>query len=558
MSASQPRQPVSRAQDGSGHSFARVPVAKIERSSFDLSRNWKGTFDAGVLIPVYWKEVLPGDTVNMKTTALIRLLSPLKFPVMDDLFVDFHWWYCPNRLAWVNWVRMMGEQDNPTDSINYTVPQMTFSTTAGTIPTNGSFYDMCALPTAPMANAPASYTVNTLRFRMYNLVWNQWYRDQNHQDSVVVHTGDSGDVASDYVLLNRGKRMTDSLVSALPLPQKGAAVTLPLGISAPIVAPVGGSITFESGGIYGDIFQAPSQGMDLAILAGGGLVAPTYAGIGEGGYVTNGSPHASGVAGTNLYVDLSSATAATINSLRTSIVFQQLLEQFARGGTRYVELIRSLFGVISPDARLQRVEFVGASSTAISVFTVPQTSESATTPQAALAAYGLGTVNNKDFVHSFTEHGQLFCLMSVRAPYSYQQRIDREWVPQTRFDFYMPPMAMLGEEGILMQEVYASGLASHDTGTLFGYRERWSSYRSDFSVITGQLRSNFAQTLDFMHLAQKLDASTVLNPDFIVENPPVDRISAVSGSPDFLADIRFSTKWVRPLPIYSVPGLLRL
>lgn len=552
MSSSRPTAPVPRAQDQT-HSFGTVPVALIPRSQFDLSSRWLGTFDAGLLIPVKTIEVLPGDTFNVGTTALLRLLSPLKYPMFDDLYVDFHWWFVPNRLVWTNWVRMMGEQDNPTDTIAYTVPKMTLGD--ADVP-NGSLYDMMGLPTAPLTTAPKQYVVDTLRFRAYNLIWNAWYRDENQQDSVLVRIGDTGDVPGDFTLLRRGKRMTDYLVSALPFPQKGAAVTLPLGTSAPItgtgqLANQIVSIFNTNGGAFEDLKIGATTGVNVPA----NLQAATGTNT-TGDIMTLVVP--GGVNPGTFAVDLSSATAATINTLRTAVVFQQLLEQFARGGTRYVELIRSLFGVISPDARLQRPEFLGASNTVINVYTVPQTSATAGTPQASLAAYGLGTMHGQDFVHSFTEHGQIICLCSVRAPYTYQQRIDRSWTRQTRFDYYMPPMAMLGEQAILMQEVFVTGLSSHDTVQVFGYSERWAEYRVDFSLIVGQFRSNFAQTLDFRHLAQVLDGSTVLNEDFIIENPPVDRVSAVSGAPDFECSLKFNIRAVRPLPTHSVPGLTRL
>jgi hypothetical protein len=515
------------------HQFAMIPKADIPRSSFDAQKTYKTTFDAGYLVPVLVDEMLPGDTWNAKMTAFSRLATPL-YPIMDNMIMESFFFFVPNRLVWTNWVKMMGQQDNPGDSISYTVPQMT--SPGGGYAVN-SLSDYMGLPTAGQITGTNTVTHSALYHRAYNLIWNEWFRDENLQNSVVVDKGDAASNPSDYVLLRRGKRK-DYFTSALPWPQKGAAVTLPLGTSAPIVSQVQGTV---SGG-----YTAPSM-------------APGYAATPiNGGTEVRWDPNA-GLQG--IYADLSAATAATINQLRQSFQIQRLLERDARGGTRYTEILRSHFGVVSPDARLQRPEYIGGGSTPININPIAQTSATnvtgGSTPLGNLAAMGTSLAHGHGFTYSAVEHGMIIGLVSVRADLTYQQGLQKLWSRKTRYDYYFPVFAHLGEQAILNKEIYCTGTASDEN--VFGYQERWGEYRYKPSQITGLFKSTSAGTLDAWHLAQNFTSLPTLNSTFIQDTPPVERIVAVGAAANgkqFLFDAFFDIRMARPMPMYSVPGLI--
>ncbi|WNK12572.1 MAG: major capsid protein [Microvirus sp.] len=517
-----------RNQSVNTHKFAMIPRADIPRSKFDAQKTHKTTFDAGYLIPVYVDEVLPGDTFNLKMTAFARLATPL-YPIMDNMIMDSFFFFVPNRLIWSNWQKFMGQQENPTDSISYVVPTQTSPTSGYAV---GSLQDYMGLPTVGQLTTGNTITHCAFWPRAYNLIWNEWFRDENLQNSVVVDKGDGPDTSTNYTLLRRGKRH-DYFTSSLPWPQKGAAVTLPLGSSAPVTFSVGGT---------------------TKTLKGGDVGGPDW-------YVYGG---ASGVTFNTLdaKADLSAATAATINQLRQSFQIQKLLERDARGGTRYTEIVRSHFGVISPDARLQRPEYLGGGSTPINVNPIAQTSgtnaSGTTTPLGNLAAMGTALAHNHGFTQSFTEHGVIIGLVSVRADLTYQQGLDRMWSRSTRYDFYFPAFATLGEQSVLQKEIYATGNTTADN-TVFGYQERWAEYRYKPSKITGLFKSTSAGTIDGWHLAQKFTAAPTLNTTFIQDTPPVSRVVAVGAAANgqqFLFDSFFDVKMARPMPMYSVPGLI--
>ena len=523
------------------HSFARVPSAEIPRSTFDRSHSHKTTFDTGYLVPFYADLAYPGDTFHLNATIFARLsATALNNPPMDNLYVDTFFFAVPIRLIWSNFQKFMGEQDNPADSTSYSIPQCT-SPGGGAGVATGDVGDYLGLPT----KTAAAITFNNLWHRSYNLCWNKWFRDENLQNSVTVDTGDGPDTYTNYnSLLRRGKRH-DYFTSCLPWPQKATAVSIPLGTSATVktnstalLTGTGNAMTFRT--TTGNSVTSKL----LQVGASSNLETNTTAPA-----ATNEQLYPN-----NLYADLSTATAATINSLRLAFQLQKLYERDARGGTRYTEIIKAHFGVVSPDARLQRPEYLGGGSMPINVHPVAGTNQLGTTSTAPgkLSAFGTASGSGHGFSKSFVEHCVILGLVNVRADLSYQQGMNRMFSYRTRTDMYWPALANIGEQAVLNQEIYADGSAND--ALVFGYQERFGEMRYKPSLITGKFRSNATGTLEAWHLAQNFGALPTLNSTFIQDTPPVSRIVAVTTEPQIIMDSFIKLICARPMPVFGVPG----
>ncbi len=520
-----------------GH-FSQVPNVTIGRSKFNRSHVLKTTFDEGKLVPIFCDEVLPGDSFKLKVTTFTRMATPI-FPVMDNLYLETFFFFVPMRLIWDNFQKFMGEQENPGDSTDYLIPTYT----ASTGPAVGSLSDYFGIPTGIN-----NISYNILPHRAYWLIWNEWFRDENLQNSAPLFKGDAGKVWESDTAVNgfgpfdcapRGKRY-DYFTSCLPWPQKGPGVELPLGGTAPV---------YSYGANPSNPFSSKAGLYNIGLNGTPNLIRSKND--------TNRDVDSPDVfpGGSQLYTDLSSASAATINSLRQAFQLQRYYEKDARGGTRYIEKIKSHFGVTSPDARLQRPEYLGGHSDRININPVVQTSSTdSTSPQGNLSAFGVSGARYHGFSKSFVEHGYIIGLANVRADLTYQQGLNRMWSRKTVLDFYWPSFAHLGEQAVLNKEIFAQGTSKDDE--VFGYQERYGEYRYKPSMITGKFRSTYAQSLDAWHFSQKFENLPTLSNQFIQDNPPISRCLAVPSEPHFLMDAFFNLKCVRPMPLFGTPGLI--
>lgn len=532
------------------HSFSQVPSAEIPRSSFDRSHGYKTTFDASYLIPVFHDEVMPGDTISINPTLFARLNTPI-YPIMDNMYLDLHFFFVPYRQIWDNFRKFCGEQTDPGDSIDYTVPVCNVAATSVAI-TIGKLGDYFGLPIGK-----DSVEISALPFRAFRHIYNEWYRDQNLVDSLDFNTNDGPDnlafTGATYAPPKRGKRH-DYFTSCTPWLQKGDSVEMPLSGEAWVrgIARMNAPWTITTGTV-----EESGQVDDDYGTTAASTGSTNYFAVEQDG--ATGYP--------KIRADLSSATAATINELRQAFQIQRLLERDARSGTRYSEIVRAHFGVQFLDVTY-RPEFLGGMSAPIQIQQVPQTSATGTATDAenqkgSLAAYGTAVISEGGITKSFTEHGIVLGILSARADLTYQQGLERMWSRQTRYDFYWPALAHLGEGAVLVKELYCQDAAT-DTGAtgtpdnerVFGYQERWAEYRYKPSKITGLMRSAAATPLDSWHLSQEFGSLPSLNQAFIEEDPPMDRVVAVTTEPDFLLDCYFQYRCARPMPLFSVPGLI--
>lgn len=546
--------------------FALNPTnLDMSRSKFPRHSSVKFSFNVGDVIPFYVDEVLPGDTFNVRTSKVVRMQSLLT-PIMDNIYLDYYFFFVPNRIVWDHWRELNGENRESAwaQTTEYEVPQVTAPTGGWNV---GTIADYMGIPTGV-----ANISVNAMPFRAYAMICDEWFRDENLVDPLYISKGDAvttgvntrtnpGDYAAGGQPFIAAK-FHDYFTSALPSPQKGPDVGIGLTGSFNVVGN-GNPVRFAA--INSDLDDTPNgtitPGIGISSANNNGRVVTSGIETADNGSVKWAVPTAAQFAGDVLpfmEVNLGDVNAVTINALRMAFQMQKLYEKDARGGTRYIEILKAHFGVTSPDSRLQRPEYLGGSRVPININQVVQTSETGTgTPQGNTAAYSVTTDSHKDFTKSFVEHGFVIGVCVARYTHSYQQGIERFWSRKSRFDYYWPVFANIGEQAILNKEIYAQGNATDDE--VFGYQEAWADYRYKPSRVAGEMRSAAAQSLDVWHLADDYTALPSLSAGWIQENKTtVDRVLAVSeqNANQLFCDIYIENYTTRPMPVYSIPGLV--
>jgi hypothetical protein len=548
----------ARSYSNPAKQFVELPKAQIPRSVFTRSHSYKTAMPVSKLVPFFVDEVLPGDTFNLKTTILARLSTPI-VPFMDNLYMRTFFFFVPNRLIWEHWEAMNGDQrSGPTASTDYLVPQAKINNLA-----IGTLGDFLGLPTGVAQNV----SVSELPLRAISLIWNEWFRDENLQDAYNIDKNTEREFVGDQAVSSSNvdnallyssdcppiAKFHDYFTSALPWPQKGPGVEISLGGSVPLEGSVPSQVINYS-------FTGSGSGTGYLSI---GFTGSPAGGSGQVNLVLSGSHGFPATVQTSpadlsgVTVDLSKSTPISINDLRQAFQIQKLYERDARGGTRYTEILRSHFGVVSPDARLQRPEYLGGGKTRINVNPVQQTSATADgsgTPQGNLSAYAVAVDTGHSFTKSFVEHGWIIGFVAVQSDLTYQQGLNRMWSRKARFDYYWPVFAHLGEQAILNKEIFVQGTAADDE--VFGYQERYAEYRYFPGIITGHMRSTSSTPLDVWHLAEKFETAPKLNSTFIQDATPIERVVAVTDEPPIILDAWFDLKCVRPMPVYSTPGLV--
>lgn len=518
--------------------FGNIPTKEIRRSKFKRPCSHKTTANTGRIIPIYRDEMLPGDTCKMKMSTLMRMTTPID-PVMDNMWADIYFFFVPRRLVWEHWKEFMGENNTDawTQKTEYTIPQTE-------APDEGWAKGTIANYIGARMNT-SNISIDSCYIRSYVKVYNDWFRNENVSEPAAMSMGDSttsGSNGDSYVtdlekggMCAKAVKYADYFTRALPEPQKGDPVYLPLGQNAPVI------LDNENGTYNGDTARFSQQSANNASL---------YAWDEE----TQTSTLITDDTGYNLMADLRGTLGGTIGELREAYAIQKLLETNARSGSRYIELIRAHFGITSPDARQQRSEYLGGKRIPVNMTEIVQQSESGTTPMGDTAGKSLTIDTDDMFTYSSTEHGIILGLMVLRTEHTYQQGIDRILSRKNRYDFYWPALSNISEQPIYEKEIFAQGTADDDD--VFGYQEPWAEYRYANNRITGELNSDYTTPLDSWHYGDDYSQAPTLSDEWIKETDVnVARTLAVENQDQFICDFYFDQTWVRPMPVYSVPGL---